>query len=65
MIRCKREKLILTGDDIWEMKIDIIVLTISSIPDMYKIVDERIKNDQNLTKTWIFFCLHAYSFVVL
>jgi len=44
MIRCKGEKLILTGDDIWEMKIDIIVLTISLIPGMYKIVDERIKN---------------------
>ena len=51
MIRCKREKLILTGDDIWEMKIDIIVLTISLIPNMHKIVDERIKNYQKLTKT--------------
>jgi len=44
MIRCKAKKPILTRDDIKEIKIDIIMLTISLIPHMYKIVGERIKN---------------------
>jgi len=51
MIRCKGEKPIFTRDDTYETKIDIIVLTISLIPNMYNIVGERIKNWQKLTKT--------------